>query len=93
MAVKYSFLYFQGCEIQLFKKYALYLINIFLYFIILYIIKKVNEKKTKILKMNSNGPIKGSWLSYQFLYLSPTVISMQDTLTSDPLKNRMYKSR
>ena len=32
-------LYFQGCKIQLFLKYALYLTNIFLYFITLYIIK------------------------------------------------------
>ena len=35
---KYIFLYFHGCEIQLFLKYALYLIYIFLYFITLYII-------------------------------------------------------
>ena len=36
---KYNFLYFHGCEIQLLFKYALYSINIFLYFITLYIIK------------------------------------------------------
>ena len=35
---KYNFLYFHGCEIQLLLKYALYLINISLYFITLYII-------------------------------------------------------
>ena len=35
-AVKYSFLYFYDCEIQFFSKYALYLINIFLYFINLF---------------------------------------------------------
>ena len=37
---KYSFLYFHSCEIQLLFKYALYLINIFLYFITLYIINR-----------------------------------------------------
>ena len=37
-AVKYSFLYFHDCEIKLFLKYALYLINMFLYFITFYMI-------------------------------------------------------
>ena len=40
MAVKYSFLYFHGCENTAFLRYALYLINIFLYFITLYIINR-----------------------------------------------------
>ena len=37
---KYNFLYFHDCEIQLLFKYALYLINIFLYCITLYIINR-----------------------------------------------------
>ena len=39
-AVKYSFSYFHGYEIQLFK-ICIYLINIFLYFITLYIINGI----------------------------------------------------
>ena len=47
-AVKYIFLYFHGCQIQLFKKYALYLFNIFLYFITLYIINIPIKKHENI---------------------------------------------
>ena len=40
-AVKIQLSYFQGCEIQLLFEYALYSINIFLYFITLYIIHDI----------------------------------------------------
>ena len=49
---KYSFLYFHDCEIQgFFFKYALYLINIFLYFITLYIIKTCITPKNDLYQL------------------------------------------